>query len=79
MHGVERSRATVEFLDALFEMEQQFQKRLIAQKEQAEEGGAYSKEKIAMLEDMAGTFYDDLRQRAERFFRDDDGTERGRA
>ena len=79
VHGVERSRATVEFLDALFEMEQQFQKRLIAQKEQAEAGGAFSKEKIVMLEEMAGTFYDDLRQRAERFFRDDDGTERGRA
>jgi hypothetical protein len=79
VHGVERSRATVEFLDSLFEMEQQFQKRLIAQKEQAEAGGAFSKEKIATLEDMAGTFYDDLRIRAERFFRDDSGTERSRA
>jgi hypothetical protein len=79
VQGVERSRATVEFLDALFEMEQQFQKRLVAQKEQAEAGGAYSKEKIAMLEDMAGTFYDDLRQRAERFFRDDPAVESWRA
>lgn len=79
IHGVERSRATVEFLDALFEMEQQFQKRLMVQKEQAEAGGAFSKEKVAMLEEMAGTFYDDLRARAERFFKDEPVAESGRA
>lgn len=69
--GVERSRAAKQFLESLMEMERAFEQRMQVERERAAtEGKTLSPERIAMLEDMANTFYRDLRKRMESFFQE---------
>ena len=76
IHGVERSRATQEFMESVFEMERAFEERMAVERARAAEaGGEFSAEKVAMLENMAQAFYADLRTRTERFFQEQ--TEKG--
>ena len=66
--GVDRSRAAKEFLEHLMGLEQSFEERMDAERERlAERGGSYSKH-AHMLDEMAETFYADLRGRMESFF-----------
>jgi hypothetical protein len=70
VEGVERSRAAKEFLEALMEMEHAFEERIAA--ERALLAGEGDQQKAAararMLEDMAESFYADLRARMASFF-----------
>lgn len=76
IEGVDRSRAAKEFIEHLMDLEHSFEER-ITQERQAlaamAEAGKDSKSvraRTAMLEEMAETFYDDLRSRMESFFDD---------
>ncbi len=69
IEGVDRSRAAKAFLEHLMELEQAFQEKMRVERERLEAGGITGKAR--MLEEMAETFYADLRQRMEAFFRDD--------
>lgn len=76
IEGVDRSRAAKEFIEHLMDLEHSFEER-ITQERQAlaamAEAGKDSKSvraRAAMLEEMAETFYDDLRSRMESFFDD---------
>lgn len=72
IEGVDRSRAAKAFLEHLMDLEQAFQEKVrIEQERMAATGGISGK--AAMLEEMAATFYADLRTRMESFFRDDGG------
>lgn len=70
IEGVDRSRAAKEFLESLLEMEKAFDERIRVEREKlATEGiGSKAAEKAAMLEEMAASFYADLRKRMEHFF-----------
>ena len=70
IEGVDRSRAAKEFLESLLEMEKAFDERIRVEREKlATEGiGGKAAEKAAMLEEMAASFYADLRKRMEFFF-----------
>lgn len=69
LDGLDRSRATKEFLEALIDMERTFDQRVREEKERAVAGGSLlSAEKVAMLEEMAAAFYANLRRRTEQFF-----------
>lgn len=70
IEGVDRSRAAKVFLEHLMDLEQTFQEKVRLERERLAAGGVVG-EKAAMLEEMAQTFYADLRQRMESFFRDD--------
>lgn len=67
IEGVDRSRAAKEFLEHLMELERAFDERIRKEREVLALEGK-SSDKAAMLEDMAETFYGDLRQRMELFF-----------
>lgn len=69
VEGVDRSRAAKEFLEHLMELERSFEEKIRLAREQAAATGMT--QKIDMLEEMAHTFYADLRTRMENFFRDD--------
>lgn len=69
VEGVDRSRAAKEFLEHLMELERSFEEKIRLAREQAAATGITHK--VDMLEEMAQTFYTDLRQRMENFFRDD--------
>ena len=69
IEGVDRSRAAKEFLEHLMELERAFDEKIRAARESAATSGLAFK--ADMLEDMARTFYADLRQRMETFFCDD--------
>jgi hypothetical protein len=66
---VDRSRAAKEFLEHLMELERSFDEKIRAARDAAASSGISFK--ADMLEDMARSFYADLRQRMETFFRDD--------
>lgn len=63
--GVEHTRAAREFLSSLIEMEKAFHETLLMEQEAARAGNP---EKLAALEMMKKSFYDDLNFRMERFF-----------
>ncbi|MCF6312857.1 MAG: DUF4407 domain-containing protein [Verrucomicrobiales bacterium] len=63
VEGVDRSRAAKEFLEQLMELEQSFEERIAQERAQGR-----SPERIAMLEDMAQAYYDEMRTRMESFF-----------
>jgi hypothetical protein len=69
IEGVDRSRAAKEFLEHLMELERAFDEKIRAARDSAATSGLAFK--ADMLEDMARTFYADLRQRMETFFCDD--------
>lgn len=69
VEGVDRSRAAKEFLEHLMELERSFEEKIRFAREQAAATGMAHK--VDMLEEMAQTFYADLRTRMENFFRDD--------
>ncbi|MES2738932.1 MAG: DUF4407 domain-containing protein [Verrucomicrobiota bacterium] len=69
IEGVDRSRAAKAFLEHLMDLEQAFQEKVRLERERMASGGVAGK--AEMLEEMAATFYADLRQRMESFFRDD--------
>jgi hypothetical protein len=69
IEGVDRSRAAKEFLEHLMELERAFDEKIRAARDSAATSGLAFK--ANMLEDMARTFYADLRQRMETFFCDD--------
>lgn len=69
VEGVDRSRAAKEFLEHLMELERSFEEKIRLAREQAATSGLT--QKVDMLEEMAHTFYADLRTRMENFFRDD--------
>lgn len=69
IEGVDRSRAAKEFLEHLMELERAFDEKIRAARESAATSGIAFK--ADMLEEMARTFYTDLRERMETFFRDD--------
>lgn len=69
IEGVDRSRAAKAFLEHLMDLEQAFQEKVRLERERMVAGGIAAK--AEMLEEMASTFYTDLRQRMESFFRDD--------
>jgi len=70
---VDRSRAAKEFIEHLIDLEHSFEERINAEREAlaAMEGTGNAKirkARAAMLEEMAETFYADLRERMESFF-----------
>lgn len=69
IEGVDRSRAAKAFLEHLMDLEQAFQEKVRVERERMAAGGVAGK--AEMLEEMAATFYADLRARMESFFRDD--------
>ncbi len=69
VEGVDRSRAAKEFLEHLMDLERSFEEKIRLAREQAAATGI--SHKVDMLEEMAQTFYADLRTRMENFFRDD--------
>lgn len=69
VEGVDRSRAAKEFLEHLMDLERAFEEKIRLAREQAATSGL--SQKVDMLEEMAHTFYADLRTRMENFFHDD--------
>lgn len=69
IEGVDRSRAAKAFLEHLMDLEQAFQEKVRLERERMATGGFAGK--AEMLEEMAQTFYTDLRTRMESFFKDD--------
>jgi hypothetical protein len=69
IEGVDRSRAAKAFLEHLMELELAFQQKMSEERRRMEASGLPGK--ASMLEEMAETFYADLRQRMEAFFQDD--------
>lgn len=68
IEGVDRSRAAKEFLESLMELERVFEERVRVERDLlAKEGRADSQRALA-IEEMAASFYSDLRQRMETFF-----------
>ncbi|MFC7335767.1 DUF4407 domain-containing protein [Haloferula chungangensis] len=63
--GVEHSRAAREFLDSMIEMEKAFEEKMRFEQAAAIHAGP---ERIAALEAMKKSFYDDLHRRMEVFF-----------
>lgn len=63
--GVEHSRAAREFLDSLIAMERSFSEQMRIEQEAHAHSGP---EKLAMLEKMKASFYEDLHRRMETFF-----------
>lgn len=63
--GVEHSRAAREFLDSMIEMEKAFEEKMRFEQEAAAHSGP---ERLAALEAMKKSFYDDLHRRMEVFF-----------
>ncbi len=76
IEGVDRSRAAKEFIEHLIDLEHAFEERINEERlalARMAESGKDSKRvraRAAMLEDMAQTFYGDLRSRMESFFDD---------
>jgi hypothetical protein len=70
IEGVDRSRAAKEFMEHLLELERAFEEKIRAEKERLATTNTIA-EKAQMLEDMAQTFYADLRRRMEAFFQTD--------
>ena len=66
--GVDRSRAAKEFLEHLMELEHSFEARMEAERLRLAEKGDAGSKHANMLEEMAETFYTDLRGRMESFF-----------
>mgnify|MGYP002621965409 CR=1 FL=1 len=64
--GVEHSRAAREFLDSLIAMERSFAEQMRLEQEAHAHSGP---EKLAMLEKMKASFYEDLHRRMETFFK----------
>ncbi len=64
--GVEHSRAAKEFLASLVEMEKSFAEEMRLEQEAL---SGSNPEKLAMLEKMKASFYQDLHQRMEAFFK----------
>ena len=68
IEGVDRSRAAKEFLENLMELEHSFEERMEAERLKLAEKGIAGGKHSNMLDEMAETFYDDLRGRMESFF-----------
>ncbi len=68
IEGVDRSRAAKEFLENLMELEHSFEERMTAERLRLAEKGVEGGKHSVMLDEMAETFYDDLRGRMESFF-----------
>jgi len=68
IEGVDRSRAAKEFLENLMELEHSFEERMTAERLRLAEKGIEGGKHSMMLDEMAETFYDDLRGRMELFF-----------
>ncbi len=68
IEGVDRSRVAKEFMESLMELERSFEERMAQERQRliTEAGGGRGHS--AMLEEMAQTFYQDLRNRMEAFF-----------
>jgi hypothetical protein len=78
IEGVDRSRAAKEFLQSLMEMEKAFEERMRIERDLLSKEGPMGRatERLAMLEEMAASFYADLRKRMEQFFADSPSTRR---
>lgn len=72
IEGVDRSRAAKEFLESLLEMEKAFEERMRVEREAMAKDNLAGRavERMTMLEDMAKSFYADLRQRMEQYFQE---------
>ena len=68
IEGVDRSRAAKEFLENLMELEHSFEERMTAERLRLAEKGVDGGKHSNMLDEMAETFYDDLRGRMKSFF-----------
>lgn len=67
--GVDRSRAAKEFLESLMSLERSFEANMEEERERiASKPGERAEAHASMLEEMAQTFYEDLRRRMESFF-----------
>ena len=67
--GVDRSRAAKEFLESLMSLERSFEANMEEERERiASKPGERAEAHASMLEEMAQTFYEDLRGRMESFF-----------
>ncbi|MFP6898121.1 MAG: DUF4407 domain-containing protein [Roseibacillus sp.] len=67
--GVDRSRAAKEFLESLMSLERSFEANMEEERERiASKPGERAGAHASMLEEMAQTFYEDLRRRMESFF-----------
>jgi len=78
IEGVDRSRAAKEFLQSLMEMEKAFEERMRIERDLLSKEGPKGRatERLAMREEMAASFYADLRKRMEQFFADSPSTRR---
>ncbi len=76
IEGVDRSRAAKEFIEHLIDLEHAFEERINAERQalaamaEAGKDSRSVRARAAMLEEMAETFYGDLRGRMESFFDD---------
>ncbi|MCB1085685.1 MAG: DUF4407 domain-containing protein [Verrucomicrobiae bacterium] len=71
IEGVDRSRAAKEFIEHLIDLEHAFEERIAEEREllaAKANGDKSARARAAILEDMAQTFYDDLRERMGSFF-----------
>ena len=68
IEGVDRSRAAKEFLENLMELERSFEERIETERFKLSEKGEAGSRHSTMLDEMAETFYDDLRGRMKSFF-----------
>lgn len=71
IEGVDRSRAAKEFIEHLIDLEHAFEERIDEERKllAAKSGGdKNNRARAAILEEMASTFYADLRERMESFF-----------
>ncbi len=68
IEGVDRSRAAKEFLEHLMELERSFEERMETERVRLAERGESGSKHAQVLEEMAETFYADLRGRMESFF-----------
>ncbi|NRB43512.1 MAG: DUF4407 domain-containing protein, partial [Verrucomicrobiales bacterium] len=68
IEGVDRSRAAKEFLENLMELERSFEERIETERLKLSEKGETGSRHSTMLDEMAETFYADLRGRMQSFF-----------
>jgi hypothetical protein len=68
--GIERSRAAKAFMESLMELEREFQERMRREREllAREKDETSIRHRLALLEDMAAGFQQDLRERMTEFF-----------
>jgi hypothetical protein len=68
IEGVDRSRAAKEFLESLMELERVFEERVRVERDLLMKEGRGDSQRALAIEEMAASFYADLRKRMETFF-----------